>query len=241
MAPCNTRRPQPSISEQELADGGLGLLKHEAQTGIDGVVDGDLASLAGEDNASQARGPMLAVGGSRQLHRLVEAQLAGLRRASLGLDDPGVLRSGGGEALLDDGVVAGAAADLHLVLQEHQQTLHDELRDELAEGLLVLQLRLEHALGVVVDQPDDVLPGFDLLQPGPVDGGGASDGVLGVDLLRLALVLVADLLLGGIDDLQLLDTELLQGLRADLLRLVLGLVQDELSHLKDLVLVLSLR
>merc|ERR1719203_2780080 len=74
---------------------------------------------------------------------------------------------------------------------------------------------------------------------GPVDSGRAGDRVLRLDLLRLAVKLLADLLLARVHDLQLFDAELLEGLGADLLRLVLGLVEDELRHLEDLVLGLT--
>ena len=57
------------------------------------------------------------------------------------------------------------------------------------------------------------------------------DALLHLDLLLLALVLLADLLLLRLDHAQLLDVELLIGLELDLGGLLLGLLVDELDHL----------
>merc|ERR1712037_228357 len=54
-------RPSAGGREEQAADGRLGLFHHEPQADVDCVVDGDLAPLACEQHATQARGAVLAL------------------------------------------------------------------------------------------------------------------------------------------------------------------------------------
>mmetsp|Transcript_8415 Transcript_8415/g.25963 ORF Transcript_8415/g.25963 Transcript_8415/m.25963 type:complete len:242 (+) Transcript_8415:36-761(+) len=223
--------------EEQLPDGGFVLLHDQLQPQVDGVVDGDLAVLAEQHDAAEARRALLALHGCRRQERLaVDAELARLAGAGLGLDHLRVLLRGRLQAGLHQLLVARAAADDDLGLQQHQQALDDELCHEGLAAVRALHLLQELALHVLRDHAHHLLTRLDLLQALLVDGHGPRDGVLRLDLLHLAAVLHTDLLLGLVHDLQLLNAELLERLRGDLLGLVLGLVQDELDHLADLVL-----
>mmetsp|Transcript_25854 Transcript_25854/g.54573 ORF Transcript_25854/g.54573 Transcript_25854/m.54573 type:complete len:280 (-) Transcript_25854:43-882(-) len=229
----------PSLREEQLPNSRLGLLHDEAEPRVDRVVDGDAAILASEHHAPQAGLPVgrwRRAGPLRQLVDRVQGKLAILLRASLCHDDLGVLSRSALEARRYHLVIASAATNLHFVLQEHQQTLHDELRDELLVLGIVRHLLHQCSLAILLKLPQHVLPALDLLQPRLVDGRGACDCVLRLYQLRLSEILLSDLVLRRIHYLELLNAELLECLRTDLLGLILGLVHDELRHLQDLLL-----
>mmetsp|Transcript_30406 Transcript_30406/g.77365 ORF Transcript_30406/g.77365 Transcript_30406/m.77365 type:complete len:304 (+) Transcript_30406:13-924(+) len=227
-----------SRGEEQLADLGLGLLKHQVQPRIDGVVNGDGALLASEHHATKARLVVLLVRRRGQLVLLVQAKLEGLLDLALLLNDLRVLLGGKLQARLHERIVARPATDLDIVLKQHQRTLHDQLDNEGLGAGLALQLLSQSDLGVIGEVLDHLLPSLDLLQARLVDRCGACDGTLRLHLLRLARVVLHDLLLRLVHDLELLDAELLERLRGDLLGLVLGLIEDELGHLEDLLLAL---
>mmetsp|Transcript_10914 Transcript_10914/g.32574 ORF Transcript_10914/g.32574 Transcript_10914/m.32574 type:complete len:233 (-) Transcript_10914:148-846(-) len=74
-----------------------------------------------------------------------------------------------------------------------------------------------------------------LLDPGVADGRRARDARLHLALALLGLVLVGDRDLGVVHDGLLVHVEVVLRLDADLVRLLVGLLEDEVDHLPDLV------
>mmetsp|Transcript_68830 Transcript_68830/g.197357 ORF Transcript_68830/g.197357 Transcript_68830/m.197357 type:complete len:273 (-) Transcript_68830:7-825(-) len=209
--------------EEEGANGGFRLLHGQPQPDVYRVVDADLAAEAAQGHAPEA--PFLE-------EQSVNREGARLRSASLLLNKVGVFGLGRAQASLHQFRICRPAFHDHLLLQEHEHALHDQLRDEGRVLALLDQVRTH----VGLDQIHDLLPCLDLLQALLVDRHGLRNGVLRLDHLGLLLIGPTDLLLLLGDDPVDLDAELLFTLLLDLARAVLGLRGDEANHLGDLIL-----
>mmetsp|Transcript_28388 Transcript_28388/g.48703 ORF Transcript_28388/g.48703 Transcript_28388/m.48703 type:complete len:273 (-) Transcript_28388:2-820(-) len=209
--------------EEEGPNGGFRLLHGQPQPDVHRVVDGDLAAEAAQGHAPEAL---------FFEERGVNREGARLGSAGLRLDVVGVFGLGRVQASLHQLGICLPASHDHLVLQEHEHALHDQLRDK---GL-ILALLGQIRSNVGLDLIHDLLPCLDLLQAHLVDGHGFRDGVLRLDHLGLLLESPADLLFLLGDEPVDLDAELLLTLLLDLARAVLSLRDDEADHLGDLIL-----
>mmetsp|Transcript_68825 Transcript_68825/g.197330 ORF Transcript_68825/g.197330 Transcript_68825/m.197330 type:complete len:273 (-) Transcript_68825:7-825(-) len=209
--------------EEEGANGGFRLLHGQPQPDVYRVVDADLAAEAAQGHAPEA--PFLE-------EQSVNREGARLRSASLLLNKVGVFGLGRAQASLHQFRICRPAFHDHLLLQEHEHALHDQLRDEGRVLALLGQARAHVGLDLI----HDLLPCLDLLQAHLVDGHGLRDGVLRLDRLGLLLETPTDLLFLLGDEPVDLDAELLLTLLLDLARAVLGLGGDEADHLCNLIL-----
>ena len=100
---------------------------------IERLVEDDAVVAGGEDHASRAalRGKLRRA----ERHLWLGAALS----MSLGLHDGGVVGNSGGKKLRYDGLVLGAALDLHLLLLDLNQALNDEVLEQ--DGIVVAVAR----------------------------------------------------------------------------------------------------
>ena len=210
------------LGEKKGTDRGKELTVNKVEARGHGVVANKLAIDGGQGNATVGRlGEVL-------LPVRIDNDIGAELDTGLLLDEADVLLNGGGEDGLDGGHVLSTAVDGHIVLLNLDEALNDELLQEV--GVVLSPGDHGELLAGLVDEVlEKVVADLHLLHAALSDLGRSGDALLDLVVLLLLLELLLDVELGLVDEGLLLKVEVVLGLDADFVGLLMSLLEDEVD------------